>query len=78
MGQRENTGVHWRLRPVNFTNDVGENARDVTTPYRVDLVWVLLTEFAKPWKSIGKHHEVQNEHVRKVTLKMIFTVFRTY
>ena len=36
------TVVHWRLRPANYTNDVGEYVRDVTTPSRVDFVWVML------------------------------------
>ena len=39
--QEKNTGVHWRLRPANFTTDVREYVRDVTTNSRVDFTWVL-------------------------------------
>ena len=48
--------------------------RDVTTPSRVDFAWVLLAYFAKPTRFVGKHNEVQNGHVRKVTLKTLFMI----
>ena len=51
-----------------------ENVRDVTTPSRVDFAWVLLAYFAKPTRFVGKHNEVQNGHVRKVTLKTLFMI----